>query len=155
MAQSHCDLRCFISIWRQKRQSNIQPITFTNISFLTKIISMELLSKEVKLIASEIYEFDNRRNLNTNQTFLHLQPIKNPFWETQSAVVSCKKRLEVYQRQFRPGKKNSNCGFRKVRFGISSYLTTTGTFATSRQPEIGFQCTTKLHDFHKRIVWLI
>ena len=51
---------------------------FTHKPNLSKKILMEILSRELKPIALEIIQFENRHTNNINWTFLHVQLINIP-----------------------------------------------------------------------------
>ena len=59
-------LRYFPLLWRIKTWSNKQQTNLTHKPNLTKNISMEILSKELKPIALEINQFENRHTNNIN-----------------------------------------------------------------------------------------
>ena len=49
---------------RKKDWANMQQIIHTKISVVDRIISTEILSKELKPAALENFEFENRQNMN-------------------------------------------------------------------------------------------
>ena len=62
---------------------------------------MEIQSKELKLIALEVNQFENRHFNNIKGTFLHVQLNNIPIQGTQSNFVQAKKLSERWHRHFR------------------------------------------------------
>ena len=70
-------MRYFPWMWRIQNRSNKQQILFEHTPNLTKKISMMSLSKELKLIASEINQFESRHTNNINWTFFACSAYQN------------------------------------------------------------------------------
>ena len=135
-AQPLCDI--FPQIDAQKK-SNVQKINVPKNPILTKIISLETLSKEISTKALGIYAFKNRQNRSSNWTIGHFCIFNLSTFQSKrhnprpSETVSWEKHFKLYHRQFRLDEKIQICSFRDQPVGLPRYVNINSTFLLSCQ----------------------
>ena len=84
---------------------------------------MKILSKYLKLIASELIQFEDRHTKNINWTFLHVQLSDIPIWKKQSEFVPTMKLSSDVTANSHPDRQNQYCFSKKVKLEHQDNLT--------------------------------